>query len=629
MKNQVAKMRKVISLSLFLCLLCLAQFLGFAQACFTTDVQKGCAPLKVTAKNCSPTTDSRLIFYDFGDGVTPKTEDTYTYTKAGKYFIKQFINSNPGQQSDGNYLIEVLEAETPKFSVEFCSSNAVIVKILTNGMPQYKINYGDGTTDEVSGLTSTTHKYSDNQQRTITVEGYIPTEKLVCGSATQTITPLATIAPAEFQQVKILANNDIELTFKQTAPNSYRVTEFSANNNVVQTINLADNKTTQLLLTGRNAATDLFLYRVNPYDQCSNSAVATVEGIATTQLTVTAQPKKNLLKWNILNTTGFTAYKIYRNSVLLQTLNAAQTKTFIDENVNCNELYSYYVEVLLNDGKSKSISTTKTIRAASANTPTPITKLFASTNQNTVFLEWEYPKDIVVQKVLITKQLNGQETIINQTPQNTFFYDAGLNTAKDRACYTLAYIDECGNLSEKSVAVCNILLQGSNDGNTINLNWLSNLGADASIFLEKFDENNVVISTTSVSSNGAISESKDSQNLAYFGYRIRIVWQGNTLYSNDFRVVIPTQIAVPTAFSPNGDGLNDTFKPLIKYVLQYRLQIFNQWGNIVFETNDINTAWDGSNGGFYMASGVYVSQITYRDGNGVQHLLTNPLTLLR
>jgi gliding motility-associated-like protein len=58
---------------------------------------------------------------------------------------------------------------------------------------------------------------------------------------------------------------------------------------------------------------------------------------------------------------------------------------------------------------------------------------------------------------------------------------------------------------------------------------------------------------------------------------------------------IPTAILFPTAFTPNGDNLNDVFKPSYTgTVNNYLLSIYNRWGNKVFETNNKDMAWNGS-----------------------------------
>src|SRR5690606_13376374 len=58
------------------------------------------------------------------------------------------------------------------------------------------------------------------------------------------------------------------------------------------------------------------------------------------------------------------------------------------------------------------------------------------------------------------------------------------------------------------------------------------------------------------------------------------------------------KLYVPTAFTPNGDGKNDYFDvkaSCIEDLVSYRVQIFDRWGQKVFESTDINISWDGGN----------------------------------
>src|SRR5690606_31931382 len=50
----------------------------------------------------------------------------------------------------------------------------------------------------------------------------------------------------------------------------------------------------------------------------------------------------------------------------------------------------------------------------------------------------------------------------------------------------------------------------------------------------------------------------------------------------------------PTAFTPNGDGLNEVFKPATFYEGEYDLRIYDRWGALVFQSNDPQAHWDGS-----------------------------------
>src|SRR5690606_16829124 len=52
---------------------------------------------------------------------------------------------------------------------------------------------------------------------------------------------------------------------------------------------------------------------------------------------------------------------------------------------------------------------------------------------------------------------------------------------------------------------------------------------------------------------------------------------------------------LPTAFSPNGDGLNDTYAPVYDCQPQFfEMSIFDRWGKVIFETTDYTKSWDGT-----------------------------------
>ncbi len=53
-------------------------------------------------------------------------------------------------------------------------------------------------------------------------------------------------------------------------------------------------------------------------------------------------------------------------------------------------------------------------------------------------------------------------------------------------------------------------------------------------------------------------------------------------------------VFVPNVFSPNGDNLNDVFIPVTRGATQFHLQIFNRWGQLIFESTDKNKGWDGT-----------------------------------
>ncbi len=90
-------------------------------------------------------------------------------------------------------------------------------------------------------------------------------------------------------------------------------------------------------------------------------------------------------------------------------------------------------------------------------------------------------------------------------------------------------------------------------------------------------------------------------------------------------------IFVPSAFTPNGDGLNDFIRPItvgIKQIIAFN--IYNRWGKLVFTTNTTNEGWDGKIKGINQPDGgVYVWQVKAIDYKGGAYFKKGTLVLLR
>jgi len=62
----------------------------------------------------------------------------------------------------------------------------------------------------------------------------------------------------------------------------------------------------------------------------------------------------------------------------------------------------------------------------------------------------------------------------------------------------------------------------------------------------------------------------------------------------------------PNAFTPGGNGINDIYKGYGVGMREYSMQVFNRWGELIFETKDINIGWDGTYNKKMVEAGVYV-----------------------
>lgn len=101
------------------------------------------------------------------------------------------------------------------------------------------------------------------------------------------------------------------------------------------------------------------------------------------------------------------------------------------------------------------------------------------------------------------------------------------------------------------------------------------------------------------------------------------------------------QVLVPNAFSPNlngqptgpgggfSDGKNDVFLPLMRGVVQFEMLVFNRWGELLFQSSDAQTGWDGYYQGRLCPQDVYVYKITATYENGEKVIRTGDINLIR
>lgn len=94
------------------------------------------------------------------------------------------------------------------------------------------------------------------------------------------------------------------------------------------------------------------------------------------------------------------------------------------------------------------------------------------------------------------------------------------------------------------------------------------------------------------------------------------------------RDTVRSQLFVPNAFTPLSDK-NNLFKPAQADVSDYRMNIYNRQGVLVFDSEDITYGWDGRSKGEVCPSGTYVYVISFRDTEGKPHTQKGTLMLLK
>ncbi|MCF6170627.1 MAG: gliding motility-associated C-terminal domain-containing protein [Bacteroidales bacterium] len=102
----------------------------------------------------------------------------------------------------------------------------------------------------------------------------------------------------------------------------------------------------------------------------------------------------------------------------------------------------------------------------------------------------------------------------------------------------------------------------------------------------------------------------------------------------DYLLDLECFVKVPNAFTPNGDGKNDLFKPVINCdAISYEFMIFDRWGQLVFSSDNQEEGWDGGIAETTFPTGVYLWQLAYKIqiniGKFIEGTENGTLTLLR
>jgi gliding motility-associated-like protein len=160
-------------------------------------------------------------------------------------------------------------------------------------------------------------------------------------------------------------------------------------------------------------------------------------------------------------------------------------------------------------------------------------------------------------------------------------------------------------------------VSASND--TIICRWssvnLSVLGAESVVWADGQIERQITVSPTESSVFAVRAIRNDGTD---------------TLFRIFVQVVDCHQIHIPTAFTPDGDGRNDEFKPVYNGdISDFEMLIFTRNGRKVFESRDVSFGWDGRASGSAVEEGAYFYVIRYRDASDKLREQTGQVILYR
>ena len=621
-------------------LICFNSFVSKAVdvPCFTPSAYKACIPATITVDaSCATNTSGSipLYNYDAGNGGSYSTATSHTYTKPGTYIIRQVLAdiSNPTDRT-----IVIVDSPQPSFTLTSCINNSINVNITDAIYDKFIIDFGDGSpTQTVLPASTTNHLYAVSKSQNIKVTGVF-NPNTPCGSSTQSIFSITNIIKPDIIDLTVLSQNtsggSIQIRFNGLSGQKYRVERSTNSGAFTPVTSLTGSGVLSYTDANLNTQTNLYTYQVVGYDDCADPE-QTSDIIYSIIINATASPGTNSVNWNSSSTVN--SFTLTKNGTV-QSLTTPASTSYTDTDIVCGANYCYQTTAsLINNTASgspeKSYSASVCVTGlAGGSGPLAITNINSTINNNASEISWDVPASIST--YTLYQSVNGSTFKSVAQPASTPF-SYPISNPSDNYCFQIDYKDKCNRQAPMSGNTCPVTLKNSLLDNVITLNWTNYVGFNntgvQSYVVQKLDENGNVISETNVGTNTTYTETVNF-NQPYLDYRIKVIPQNNTYsesYSNNVIFKFEAQLFIPDIFTPNGDGVNDTFIIKSQFINTYSISIFNRWGQVVYVSNNITEGWDGMNNNVYAVDGAYTYKITATDVKNNSFTRTGTVTLSR
>lgn len=609
---------------------------------FQVSETKGCAPLTLTFTNlepgeCSAGKPCDLDFSipnnnGFVDGQVTTNSRVITLANPGNYNFRV----NYGGQIIDSIAIQVRENISPAFEITACNNNNVRVRVTQNVFQQYVFNFGDGSAEVIRNNITPEAQRSYAAQGTypISVRGRDLNAADNCSNNTRNFSTYNTLPVLPVNTLLVENQTSIQLGFGTSAGVQLRL-QIAVNSNtnfqLLQNI-LGDGNAATINVNNLNTDNNYYCFRLGSYDPCNNT---TNFGpvICSMRFDLSIENAVNRLNWNI-PTVGISNYSIQRNANPY--ISGWPSVGFNDDvpNIECNQPYCYRVTANYTNG-ARSTSVQRCGVSFNSFTPPSINNLSASITDGTIALTWPAPTNINVTSYNISRSINNSNyTALEQS--TSLNYTDNINPLEQNVCYRIEYTEACGNASAQGRVACPIILSGSiSNDNQANLSWTAYTGWIGGVDryqLQKFNSGGQLMATFTITSGTSFTDTSSDPNNQQLTYRVTAIANAtgvSNVVSNTIALLKEPNIYFPSAFTPNGDRLNDEFRVFGQFVDTFNMKIFNRWGELVFTTNNINQGWDGNFKGKPQPEGTYAFICDITDEAGRNFKRSGSVVLLR
>lgn len=594
----------------------------------------------------------RSVKYNYqydGTAITPNTTltdaTTFTYSQPGSYTVLQLGSNGPG--SVFCQVVNVVPNSAIKFTVQACAGRKATVKVEPSTLGQYDsyiIRWGDGNPEVKSRedmLANPTHAYSsDYSNVTITVQGrYGSATTPVCESPTtgQPVPLLTTASQPIITELTTTSDNAIDIKYQTDTGISVKL--FQKKNGVYSDIGQQGSGIGTF--TVQTDAKQVQCFQLVAQDACNSTASLKSDEVCSLVLDVKAANKQNNLSWQPYSGTLSTRslYRIYRNGTpaggVISNLNVS---SFSDaSSIECGTQYCYYLTATIaGTGQTIVTSAPVCVNGINGDAPGDVGTVLVSVEDGHPRLVTAPPTAIgpTDSYTMIVSRASGPSGSfqpVASLDRKSTYTDESADPSSGSYCYQVTYQNGCGLQSNPSATVCSVFLQAKT---ATGIDWNADSPFTpetvASYTLEVINDSDGSRQEITAGTNTHYDPDPNDPNLQSQKYRIIAVSTGGTIsYSNYYTFRREARILIPDAFTPNGDGMNDSFVPKGIYVDQFTMSIYSRWGEVVYSTTDKSQGWDGKIGGQEAAPGQYMYRIDVVDLTGQKTVRTGALLLIR
>lgn len=592
---------------------------------FTVDYIRGCAGMSVEAQNIDPATGGTDEFnFDYHGNPTAfqKTPFVHVYDQPGQYWIAHQFQDESGEYVLDSLMVEVEPRATPDYLVAQCDDYHLSVELEDDKFDWYRIYFTpDDSVDVAKGAAPVAFDYQTSAQVQISVRGfYDNSDELSCPEVFKPAYPIADFTLPHITQIATLRQDEergmVELL--TSAENDFYNMEYSPNGTDVFT-HYGISESGIYFVEFLNTEDNYYCFRLSSSSACPTGPPEYSESVCSVNLNAEALSNENRL--TLKTGLGFTTAQVIRNDIPIGQTSGA---TFIDSDVVCGVEYCY--RVILDDAI---MSAPQCVTGVSDDIPAAIDRATASFTENGVTIAWDQPEGIDIGGYSIFRsEASGDFGEIAQTAENN--YDDQV-ASPSPVCYRIAYEDACGNVSAEGREMCPVILTLNGVSGVPLLSWSDYRGFDTGIeyyALEKTNADGSLIEILNLSdATNEYTELPGNEQLVF--YRILAINGQDTAFSNRVKATFEASVFFPNAFTPDGDNLNNTFRPVGRFFKDYELRIYTRWGEPVFYTTNPQQGWDGRYKGEDAPQGVYVYSAVITDSEGTRFERKGTVHLLR